>query len=351
MDDSRRRFYEAIATRAQTFSKGFYKKFTVADLKGLRFSRELYRGQHGLPMIVYEPPLPVVKDGKPSPRVKCSIFGAPSKMACLTFSLPAGPPQDKFQGTCPASGYDVDHPAFICNACYALGGNYVLYPDVIRKGMVLREWTHQAVRAGAFADLMTMALEHAFAIPARTRVFKDKKGKITDVSTNDYFRVHDSGDFFSTSYFEQWCQVASNFPRTLFWAPTRVCMNPDNTTNAWVRTLRKAPENLIVRPSTMYFEDRPPVVKGLAAGSTAARRAIPGVFDCRAYGKDSPAERNCKSAGCRKCWTAPDTPIRYFPHGGAITRLYKAAGFSVASNPPAAMEPRPDTLAGEGDEL
>jgi hypothetical protein len=37
----------------------------------------------------------------------------------------------------------------------------------------------------------------------------------------EYFRIHDSGDFFNVAYVKAWIQVCRALPATKFWAPTR----------------------------------------------------------------------------------------------------------------------------------
>jgi len=57
-----------------------------------------------------------------------------------------------------------------------------------------------------------------------------------------YFRIHQSGDFFSQAYFDMWLQVCSGNPRVLFWAFTK-------SVNFWVERLGSIPRNIILTAS------------------------------------------------------------------------------------------------------
>ncbi|MBV6342999.1 GP88 family protein, partial [Candidatus Magnetobacterium casense] len=140
--------------------------------------------------------------------------------------------------------------------------------------------------------------------------------------TPDYFRIHDSGDFWSTKYAEQWFEVAERLPKTKFWSPTRVCLRPDGSVNEkWVNALNAAPDNMIVRPSSLYFEDFPPMIYGLSAGSTAATEVVSkAIWDCPVYKRK---KKTCVEAHCRLCWTNPEVPVRYPTHGSEAKRMYR----------------------------
>jgi hypothetical protein len=137
------------------------------------------------------------------------------------------------------------------------------------------------------------------------------------------FRIHDSGDFFSPAYVRAWFAVCQQLPEVKFWAPTRAWQLPvstvsDNGLKAF-RVLTEADSlmaellklaslpNVTIRPSALNFEDAPPVVAGLHAGSAAC--------DTQSFGHACPAPlqgNNCGS--CRVCWLNPEVPVTYHKH-------------------------------------
>jgi hypothetical protein len=81
-----------------------------------------------------------------------------------------------------------------------------------------------------------------------------------------YFRIHDSGDFWSPEYYDQWVEICEHFSAVKFWAPTRVWHL------GWGRSLPdRKPKNLILRPSALHYLDPAPRLGGKwASGSTSA---------------------------------------------------------------------------------
>lgn len=333
--DSRKEFRKRIDKRNNSFYTGIWGNKDLGEIWGdydlydldnaeFYFPEKMFRLKK-LPRVYFDPPMPVIINGKRAFKNNSGVFGLPSKMACLSFSLPAGP--IKMYGTCPASGYAVDDPMFICNGCYALSGNY-LRPSTIRKQQIVRAWCEQAVDDGVFAEQMIDLINHTFSLPKTPLRYK-RDGKTFDHSTTRYFRLHDSGDFFNVDYYLAWCEIAEAFPNTLFWAPTRVALTRGNTVaKGWQREFSKAPDNLIIRPSSLYFEADPPDIAGMAMGSTASVEDIPGVHTCPAYKPDSGA-KTCKDVGCRRCWTQPETAITYPIHGDDAKRIYSMEGYEV----------------------
>jgi len=353
--DNRDKFYHKVEQRNAMFHSGLSRRIEIDELKNYQIS-DPYAPGNVPPRVEIIPSLPThSKKRGPGHVGSFCLFGAVKKMPCLTFSLPAGPL--RMHGTCPSSNYPAASAAYICNGCYALSGNYLVYPDITRKHMVVAEWTRRAVKAGDFAYWMTQCLTHIQNIPKEMCVtklkMKDGGYDIRVWSDTHLFRLHDAGDFFNTDYVEQWFAVAAHFNRDLnpdckkqitFWAPTRTALNPDNTiNNHFVGVFRKAPSNMIIRPSSLYFEDPPPSISGLPAGSmvTGQAQAKP-IRVCPAYrNKDA----TCRSAECRYCWSRPETPIAYPVHGADAERLAAAVSGLVAANP--AMpeyEEMPDTL-------
>lgn len=278
-----------------------------------------------LPFLVIDPPLPhlFVRGSytRPLPKHRTGLFGMPSKMAAFAFSLPAGPPSH--HGTCPASAYDIQDPLFICNGCYALGGNYQFAEYIISSQVVLA-WVKRSLEDGTFVGTMIALLEDLWYYKTRAAQ-TDRNG--TWFGSNCYFRLHDSGDFFSPSYFQAWCEIADAYPDTLFWAPTRMALQSDGSINRkWVRLFRQAPSNLIIRPSTLLFEEPAPLIEGLPAGSMCSVDQVQGTHTCPVYWYDD--YETCHEARCRRCWTQPAVPVSYPTHGRSARAAYRGAGLT-----------------------
>jgi len=312
-----------------------------------------------------------------------------SKMNAPSWSIPAGASQ--IGGSCPgaAAGQSVvpevartggvtsrgggavglvnfalkrpaDHPVdlakAICARCYATGGQYST--GHVQVAQALRYyWAKQAVELGTFVDTMVYAVDNAdYQLEAYDI---KKKGKVVaripaERGRRRFFRIHDSGDFFSEEYLMQWCQVADRLKDITFWAPSRIWAT------SWgieaVNRLNSGRENLIIRPSAYEIDDSPPVDlgPGWAAGTTVLaatnnegmgpkleqyvealerKGAAPRTgkdprydWDCRAYAADDDGH-TCRNAvappaslggpggaGCRACWTVPSKIVNYSLH-------------------------------------
>ena len=109
----------------------------------------------------------------------------------FNFSIPAG--NDKLTGkiTCPFAGSCL-------KLCYAKRGMY-------RFGNVERALTkrYEASKEENFVELISNEL---------SKVKKDKQ---------TYVRIHDSGDFYSPSYFAKWLEIARLNPSVRFYAYTK----------------------------------------------------------------------------------------------------------------------------------
>jgi len=319
-----------------------------------------------------------------SPAKFCSFFSNTSKMACGSWSIPAG--GVSMGGTCPSANttsevetYDLasfknavrtipklaekltresgtfprklpmaDSPPLvtlglernICQKCYAAKGNFGNSNTQLWQ-MARFAWAFDAVERGTFVEEMTAALR-AFLSHVKARASKKQDPR--------FFRIHDSGDFFSPEYMLGWARVAANLPEVRFWAPTRVWMLwPDAVAEA----VAIAP-NLTLRPSALQFDDPAPIVDGIpVAGSTAhvaskadalepARLGL-AQWDCPAYalaGKACAGAMDSKKiktaaqrkyieeargnfrqlfgasapADCRVCWVKPEITVSYHAH-------------------------------------
>jgi hypothetical protein len=258
------------------------------------------------------------------PQKKVSFLTRTSKMGCYSFNLPAGPPE--FGGACPASGlgflyrqekhkhehgaketfeypdwdqfvpnkqseeltkvHSITKKKWICNACYALKGNYAYTTGVIGQ-MIKFNLVKRMLRPGgwkgrSFSSYMIEAIERARQI-SRDDMQGLPKELLHQVPHPDYFRIHDAGDFFREDYWNEWVKVMKHFKGMHFWAPTRmwVLQKP-------LRYLKHPPRNLALRPSALHFGDKSPVVPGLAIGSSSARpeNMPPGIWPCPAYDQE-----------------------------------------------------------------
>jgi hypothetical protein len=350
MNFGRKKFYTALDTRDKVFELATRQRMEDegsglrhSDLKNYDIRVPLdadgflaYRpGQ--LPYLEIDPPLPrqykVRGEGYYTllPLRQTEILTMPSKMAAFSFSLPAGAPgRDKkglCPGSCPASVYDTGNPLFICNACYALGGRYA-GSDYILKSQLVYEWTRRCLKEGTFVDHMVAILEDAWHLKtegAQTRTSGSAEAgnrRRIWFGTDKFFRLHDSGDFFSPEYWEAWCEICEAYPNTLFWAPTRVALRRDGSPNEpWVRRFQNAPRNLVVRPSTLHFEAKHPTIPGLAAGTMCSLNKVEGVHSCPVYWSED--YDTCDDADCRVCWLNRNLPVSYPAHGDAAESLYK----------------------------
>lgn len=261
-----------------------------------------------------------------------------AKMAAYSFSLPAGIPA--IQGSCPASNLRLDEAEerteaagfegsedveanfrrrppgaksvspeeiegiYICDACYAGKSSYAMYDNVHVSQRIRFLWVQKAVKRGTFADEMTDALIMALGT-----------GRTKSEINPDFFRLHDSGDFFSPEYLYGWFQVCENIrsqlPRVRFWAPTRIWGDPD-----FEEAFDDIPENLSLRPSSLFYGIPAPKFRSqhefVAAGTTSCPRRMKGHWDCPAY--QSGVLDSCEGVGCRTCWTKPQVPVNYPTH-------------------------------------
>lgn len=277
---------------------------------------------------------------------KTSLLGWTSKMSAPSFSLPAGAPE--MGGACPGAvagqsvvpeaalnaarrrlavvGQPIKSWEAICQYCYATGGQY---PTVaVQIAQVVRYvWAREAVRQGRFAYVMDYAVKNA------------NYDLSEEVTGRKFFRIHDSGDFFSQEYLEQWATVATMNPDVTFWAPSRIWATTWG--NAAVNGMSR-PDNFIIRPSVYHVGDVPtPSSRELGMGWDAGTSVLPAArvhddpsppagseakefydWSCQVYAKDEKLEaKNCRAAkspegsrGCRACWIHPAMRINYTLH-------------------------------------
>jgi len=283
-----------------------------------------------------------------------------SKMGAPSFNLPAG--SAAIRGACPGSaagqsinslpqlkaaaklvkaktGLPVHLDRAICQHCYAEGGQYSTAN--VQMAQVLRHaWVTRALKDGTFVETMKYAISNADFV--RTGRWKETKSGEREWIPGErhpgrYFRLHDSGDFFSPAYLRAWGEVVRSFPNILFWAPTRIWATAWGS-EAVAEATAGAP-NFIIRPSAFHVNEPPPDLSrepGWAAGTTVyadpsdkdpldtpkaqgwARRDFD--WDCGVYAIED-ATATCRGAiapdgkkGCRACWRHPNQIVNYTLH-------------------------------------
>lgn len=315
-----------------------------------------------------------------------------SKMNAPSWSLPAGAPE--IGGTCPGAtagqsvvpvgklnrsakyvnrglGRPDDAPVnlaqSICEQCYATGGQYST--GNVQFAQILRAlWARQAINvvvdgpygpSTAFIETMVYAIDNTDyrlnggAIKQNKETGEEQQKLPAEPTGRRFFRIHDSGDFFSTEYLRQWKMIADRLPDITFWAPSRIWATSDGTRA--VNEINGDPRNFIIRPSAYEVNEAGPV--DLGPGWAAATTVISpkqnlgmapeleeyvfGVSDrvqptmtgpdprydwnCQAYAVDD-KNHTCRKAvappgyggpdgkGCRACWLVPSERVNYTLH-------------------------------------
>jgi hypothetical protein len=202
-------------------------------------------------------------------------------MPVASFSLPA-------RATCPGAVFD---PGSVCAGCYADGRGRYRFPMVKNAQARRLAWTTEALASAQFAPTL---IEHIRLLAA------------------PYFRLHDSGDFFSVAYVDEWSAVVRALPHVRFWAPTHswaVLGRRRRDGDPLLEALRRlaALPNATVRPSAARVGDPPPVIPGLSAGSAVT--TDPATATC-----PKSLRRPSACGDCRRCWDEPLTPVTYLKH-------------------------------------
>jgi hypothetical protein len=318
-----------------------------------------------------------------------TILGWTTKMGAPSFSLPAGAPS--MGGACPGAiaGQSItpregregparrvlkvlkEYPGdnekadgvhitkTVCEFCYAEGGQYAT--SGVQNAQIMRyAWAKRAVEKKAdgrfvrqghqdnvseFYSVMLDAIERADYVPHE---------EPAHFTTQRIFRIHDSGDFFSSEYFSEWKKITLYFHHKVggegltfnedgsiategtghphpvwFWAPSRVWATKMVTLIAESNEVYG--DNFAIRPSAYHINQYGPFIPGWAAPSTVYEhkhkpegqgKAFD--WDCRAYAVEKgPSCRGAKSnpkgkakgaVGCRECWLNPTSAVNYTLH-------------------------------------
>tara|TARA_R110002020_G_scaffold18015_1_gene63665 strand:- start:2754 stop:3500 length:747 start_codon:yes stop_codon:yes gene_type:complete len=182
-------------------------------------------------------------------------------MPCFSFNIPAL----KF---CPAAQIVLNMARkakealgkVICSSCYACKGFYMM-PSVAKSLKNKGDFIVRSIRENdgdAFVEEMEKQI--------RAKYYKPTGEKKTLKNCNtDLFRVHDAGDLFSAKYIDCWIRICKALPDIRFWFPTREHARPDQIPH--LQRLSALP-NVCVKPSALRFDEKAPVIDGLAAGTS-----------------------------------------------------------------------------------
>lgn len=294
-----------------------------------------------IPYIITSPGFKRTTDKGKTVTIKTvSMTTKTTKMAAGSFGLPAGPVNQ--YGSCPGASLGRGENKFICHGCYAMDGMYRMYSTIAYAQYARMSFVKEMIASGKnkFADYMIGALTHWWSRPRFLKIKSKTTGKHVQIEQSDkYFRIHDSGDFFSKEYFNEWVSICEHFNGKKFWAPIRIWMFPSLVNHM----IKKAPSNLILRPSAMHFDDMPPKVSGLSAGSSASDKRQSGVWTCPAY-KVEDATHTCANAKgpngkipCRACWDNKKCSVRYMVHGSKAKNIVSGRA-AVRANPMPSLE-------------
>lgn len=184
------------------------------------------------------------------------------------------PPVKSCPGMCTGEGA-------VCERCYGQRGNYLFGP-------------------------VQRALEARYEFAMNNLGGEFERFMIAELAGQEFFRLHDCGDFASIEYVRAWTRIARALPETRFWAPTRTW----RLGGEWLEALRELASlpNVVVRPSALYLNEPPPVVDGLSAGAGVYAKGV----ELEGYKCPAGTPEHGPSCGeCRVCFRARKTPVLY----------------------------------------
>ena len=79
------------------------------------------------------------------------------------------------------------------------------------KQMAVFAWTTMSIENGTFVDQMVWAIN-------RLKIRETQEALALKNTSTDFFRIHDSGDFWTIPYYEAWCAICEALPAMSFWA-------------------------------------------------------------------------------------------------------------------------------------
>jgi hypothetical protein len=216
----------------------------------------------------------------------------PSKMPCLSYGLPA-------IDSCPTGKKLSKIDNAICKYCYARKGLYQ-FPVV--------KLAQQRRLSFVTAALMTTA---------GTKLWIDCMVASIAKTKTEYFRPHDSGDFFSFEYMLAWIDVAILSPNVKFWFVTKERAMVYKLLNGGY-TL---PENIVIRLSDQMIGKESSIKSSHETITNCGTLTKKETIELKTTGKTErvgticPAYKQdgfCKD--CRKCWDKKEPRIWYPYH-------------------------------------
>lgn len=205
-------------------------------------------------------------------------FGAPDKIPCITFPLPA-------IESCATGARLARVPGSTCSTCYAYKRGRYLQPIVIEP------------RARNLAKLRAID-----ACDDWVERFVGPVAYAIAAAGCAWFRWHDSGDIISAAHLSAIVDIADLLPEVRFWLPTREL----GIVRAWLRERGAFPQNLVVRCSAAMIDGDAPCVD--APTSTVHSRMPAQGFECSA-----PANGG-RCGDCRACWDPLVPNVSYAKH-------------------------------------
>lgn len=151
-----------------------------------------------------------------NPEGKFSLLTITSKMMAFSFGLP-------YEQSCPGRDASLREERGICKLCYASRGNYA-FPHMRTTLGRRREITRDPER---FVETMLKALADPWRHSRLSSTYpKEFTRLLRRTLPGRFFRIHDSGDFWSPHYVRAWKAICAERPDLTFWAPTRAWAAP-----------------------------------------------------------------------------------------------------------------------------
>ena len=163
-------------------------------------------------------------------------------------------------------------PNSVCAGCYAMKGNYIRFPKIMK----VQYKRLESLKDPRWVDAMATVINSQA------------------VSKHKVFRWHDAGDVQDLDHLNKIFEVCRLTPDMQHWMPTR---------EAWIRDhLERCPKNLIIRLSMTMIDQA-------AAGSW------PHTSTVVTKDRTCPAPDNAGKCGsCRNCWNKEIKNISYGKH-------------------------------------
>lgn len=204
------------------------------------------------------------------PGTTNSLLSFTTKMPCPSWDLP-------HRRACPGAVYGLGS---ICSKCY--NGRTKRHTGVAPAREARYAWVLDCLKTNAGTDFFVQTMVSAIG---------------TYSAPSGYFRGHGSGDLFSPKYTRAWIRICEQLPHIRFWFPTKSYRLPWASLIAELNAL----QNVTVRPSADEFEETPPVIDGLSAGTSASKRD----YTCPAH------DHGNFCSTCRACWDNPEESTIY----------------------------------------